>query len=102
MTHLVISAVRIQSVVKEVTFCLSHRLLYASMHHGNSAQGGVCLHADVWWQHCYYVTEKESCNLTREQSSFAVVEHLWRKNLLSTLISLQQLLPLQLSGPPSL
>lgn len=63
MTHLVIHGVRIQSVVKEVTFCLSHRLLFASMHHGNSARGGVCLHADVWWQRCYYVTKKRITTL---------------------------------------
>lgn len=24
--------------------------LNATVHHGNSARGGVCLHADVWWQ----------------------------------------------------
>lgn len=73
-----ICAVRIQSVVKEVSFCLSHSAavrLSATVHHGNSARGGVCLHADVWWQHCYYGTKKEICNLKRKSSSFAGVEH---------------------------
>lgn len=38
--------------------------------HGNR---GVCLHADVWWQHCYYGGEKkrEIHNLKRKHGSLA-------------------------------